>query len=252
MDKESASLDILGVKPISEAALHASKTTIDGAASFLGKICLPAATEFGLLLQDKVRAWRAENALKVVDSARQLLQSDVEEKELHAHPRIVALALEQGSWSDEESLQRMWAGILASSCCRDGRDDSNLVFVSLLSNLTGMQIRILEYACSNAKKEVDLNGLIIVRLPVQVDVATLLCIAESGDIHRVDRELDHLRGLGLINVGFEPGSTQVDITPSALAINLYVRCKGFRGSAAEYFGINAERNGVGSCEPTVM
>jgi len=43
--------------------------------------------------------------------------------------------------------------------------------------------------------------------------------------------LDHLHGLGLIRGGFDIRSQYVDITPNALALNLYVRCQGFTGSA---------------------
>jgi hypothetical protein len=35
----------------------------------LGRIYLPAAKEFGLLLQDKVREWRIKNAVAVVCEA---------------------------------------------------------------------------------------------------------------------------------------------------------------------------------------
>jgi hypothetical protein len=40
------------------------------------------------------------------------------EEELHAAPRMVAQAIEQSSWTDDEDLQAMWAGLLVSSCSR--------------------------------------------------------------------------------------------------------------------------------------
>lgn len=72
-----------------------------------------------------------------------------------------------------------------------------------------------------------------------VDFFMLQSVAGTEDIHRIDRELDHLRGLGLIHGGIESYSDvlTVDITPTALALNLYVRCQGFHGSPVEFFGL---------------
>jgi hypothetical protein len=63
-------------------------------------------------------------------------------------------------------------------------------------------------------------------------------ITECSDFHRLDRELDHLRALELINGGFDPDSTDADITPSALALQLYVRSQGYIGSPIDYFGLD--------------
>lgn len=236
-DTKSHSLDILGVKPVADAVSHVTKATVDGASAFLGRICLPAAEEFGLLLQDKVRAWRATNAVQVVAQAQARFEVFNRGEENHAHPRLVAAVLEEGSWTDEATLQHMWGGLLASSCSVDGRDDSNIIFVSLLKQLTGLQIRVLRYGCENVKKRVDGTGLIGIEDHLPVDINTLATIAGTEDIHRIDSELDHLRGLELIHQGFSPDDPQVDLTPSPLALNLYVRCQGFRGSAVDFFGL---------------
>jgi hypothetical protein len=134
-DQNSNSLDILGVKPVADAVSHLSKATVDGASSFLSRICLPAAGEFGLLLQDKVRAWRAKNAVRVVAEAQARLAKYLPIQDCHAHPRLVANVIEEGSWADDATLQEMWGGLLASSCSPDGNDDSNLIFIGLLKQL---------------------------------------------------------------------------------------------------------------------
>ena len=83
-ENESRSLDVLGIKPVAEALSHATKNSIDGASAFLGRICLPAAEELGLLLQDKVRAWRAKNAVSVVAEAQE--RFDKYQTNPKAHP----------------------------------------------------------------------------------------------------------------------------------------------------------------------
>jgi len=104
---ESRSLDILGVKPVADAISHVTKATVAGAAAFLGRICLPAAEELGLLLKDKVRVWRATNTVRVVAAAESRFEKYSSDQDADAHPRLVAAVLEHGSWSDDETLQQL-------------------------------------------------------------------------------------------------------------------------------------------------
>ena len=57
-EEKRASLDILGIKPIGDAALVLTKAVVDGAGAVLSQICLPAAEEFGGLLKEKIHTWR--------------------------------------------------------------------------------------------------------------------------------------------------------------------------------------------------
>lgn len=236
---ESRSLDVLGIKPVADAISHASKASIDGASAFLGRICLPAAEELGLLFQDKVRAWRAKNAIAVVAEAEERFNRYQTNPRAHAHPRLVAAVFDHGSWSDDKTLQQMWGGLLASSCAGDGSDESNLIFIILLSQLTSLQVRVLAYGCENSEKLVTPAGLIMPASQLLVDIPTLASIAGTDDVHRLDRELDHLREVGLINVGFELNQPTVDVAPSALGLNLFVRSQGFIGSAVDFFGLKS-------------
>jgi hypothetical protein len=236
-EHDSRSLDVLGIKPVADAISHVTKATVDGASAFLSRICLPAAEEFGLLLQDRVRAWRAGNTVRVVAAAQAYAERYRPDQESHAHPRLVATILEHGSWSDDSTLQQLWGGLLTSSCSEDGRDDSNLIFVTLLSQLTALQVRLLAYGCEKCQKMVTPSGLIMPIPGLYVDIPTLNSIAGTADLHRIDRELDHLRGLELIQMGIHAVMQTIDLTPSALALNLYVRCQGFRGSPVEFFDL---------------
>jgi Abortive infection alpha len=236
-DKESKSIDVLGIKPVADAFSHVTKAAVDGASAFLGRICLPAAEELGLLFRDKVRAWRAKNAVAVIAEAEARYEKYQAGRVAQAHPRLVASVVEHSSWTDDRTLQQMWGGLLASSCSPDGRDESNLIFINLLSQLTSLQVRVLSYACSNVKKLVTPEGLIMPDRGLYVEISTVKGIANTDDIHRLDTELDHLHGLGLITGGFQGRSTHVDICPTALALNLFVRSQGFTGSAVAFFNL---------------
>jgi len=150
MPDDSRSLDIFGVKPIAEAISKVTSAAVEGAQAFLSRICLPAAEEFGLLLRDRVRAWRAANIAAITQKAQERLEVEKAPEKVHAHPRLVFRIIAEGSWTDDQLLQDMWAGLLAASCSQSGQDDSDLIFVNLLSPLTRMEARVLRYACENA------------------------------------------------------------------------------------------------------
>jgi hypothetical protein len=157
----------------------------------------------------------------------------------HAHPRVVGAVIEHGSWADEDAVQSMWAGLLASACTEDGSDQNNLLFINILSQLTPSEVRLLNHACEHAKKTRSQAGWIVVEEMLFVPLAQLMEISRQSDVHRLDLELDHLRELGVLRLdaGFNPNSTNANLTPSPLGLQLYVRCQGFVGSALEFFGL---------------
>ena len=233
------SLDILGIKPVAEAVNTITKATTDGVGAFLSRICLPAAEEFGLLLRDKVSSWRARNATAIAERAAILLEALPNAAGRHAHPRIVGAVIEQGSWADDEDVREMWAGLLATSCTETGRNQENLIYINLLAQLTTSQARILNFACQNATKYKSESGFLL----AQYFTPSLEQIVQSSgttDIHTLDLEVDYLREAGLLDMqsGLSPQMNDPPkLTPSAIALQLYVRCQGHVGSPVEYFGL---------------
>lgn len=236
MTDKNQGIDLLGIKPISESINTVTQGVIDGASSFLGKICLPAAEEFGLLLRDRVSGWRAKNAVAIAIKAQELLSKQMEHTILSAHPRIIYESIEKGSWAENPTMQNLWAGLLASSCTRDGKDESNLIFITILSQMTSSQGVMLKYACETAKIGKSSAGWIIAE-HFELEADFLKAITGISDLHQIDHELDHLRALELINGGFDPDSTIATVTPTALALQLYARCQGYVGSPLDYYEI---------------
>jgi len=240
MADDSTSVDLLGVRPIAQAVNTVTTGTMSGAAAFLSRICLPAAEEFGQLLADKVRGWRANNAQSVLAKAQAKLQEQPDNEDRHAHPRIVGAILEHASWIDDDKIQSMWAGLLASACTLDGADQTNLIYTNILSQLTSEEVRILNYSCENAKVVKSPPGWIMPAAQINVSVDELKKIVGTSDIHRIDLFLDHCREIGVLHAhaGFQPMLPVADITPSALGLQLYVRGQGYVGSPSDYFGLN--------------
>ena len=235
---ENKSLDILGIQPVAEAANKLTSGIVDGAGAFLSRICLPAAEEFGLMLRYRVHEWRAQNVQKITLSAEKKFKAYIKSESACAHPRIVGEILQQGSWIQDIEVQEMWAGLLASACTDSGTDDSNLLFVNLLAGLTRVQAHIVNYACRNAVKGLPSTGLLYSQ-HFEVTRDELSTLTGEQDIYRLDRELDHLRSRELLTSvgGFNVNAPELiaDLTPTSLAIQLYVRSQGTRASPMEYF-----------------
>jgi abortive infection alpha-like protein len=237
-EKNVGAHDLLGIAAVGRAIESVADSGLRGAEALLARVCLPAAEEFGLLLRDKVSEWRRRNALATVARAQPMLESAAAEGR-HAPPRLILESLAHASWSDSQDVQQMWAGLLASSCSQDGRDDSNWIFVNLLGQLTELQARILKIACETATKIVQPTGLIVAK-ELHRTGPELVELTGCADLQRLDRELDHLRNLGLLLGGFIGGSAAepvADIQPSPLALHLYVRAQGSRQNPIEYFGL---------------
>ncbi len=245
---EDKSLDILGVKPVADAVNTTVTATVGGASAFLSRICLPAAEEFGLLLREKVSNWRRQSALKITSLAESKIDGSLLGK-VSAHPRIVCEIIEKGSWSDEDHVQQVWAGLLASACTESGRDDSNLIFIGLLSQLAASQVRILNYVCENAQKyQSNVGWPYGDVIKITADTACTVCGVE--DLHRLDREFDHLRALDLISGedsifnqgggGFDLNSMNASFRPSPLALHMYVRGQGYIGSPTDFWDLKCK------------
>lgn len=234
-DKENKGLDLLGIYPIAEAINKGTDTCFD----ILNKVCSPAAEELGYLFQDKVRSWRVKNISKIFKHAENILNKRKETKNLHAHPKVVLRIIESGTLVDSDKVQQMWAGLLASSCTEEENDEGNLIFINILSQLTTSQVCILKFACENAEKVLTDNDLIYAH-KFMIAEKDLIKVSKIKDIHQLDRELDYLRSLDLIVGGFYSysKSRDADITPTPLALNLYVRCQGSLKNPVDYFSLS--------------
>ena len=241
-DENEKSLDILGIKPVSKSIEKVTDGVIDGARAFLSRVCLPAAEEFGLLLKDNVASWRSKRATVLAQKAEEKVRFHHGDKNVTVHPRIAHNVLDEGSWVEDDVVHDMWAGLLASGCDIGGGDDSNIVFISLLKQLTSIQVRILRFAVESADKYVTSVGWPVGE-SVRIGIDQLEEITGTRDRLRLDRELGHLWSLELIGAGlfsgggFSPDSDEADISPSPLALHLYVRAEGFPGTPVEYWGL---------------
>ena len=247
MGDERDAPDVLGLKAVAGVLSPLTKGVVDGASAFLGRICLPAAEEFGLLLRDRVTVWRARNAAEVLGRAESAVGA-LGETDLHAPPRIVAAVLEHGSWTADEELHRLWGGLLASACTPTGDDDSNVIFADLLARLTSSEARVLAYVCRNCEIRITTAGWLHA-YPAQISVSALAKVTGVSEPHRLDRELSHLAHLGLVDGGFARGSTEAHLAPTSMGLQMFARCEGSREAPERFFAARSEPPAFASDEP---
>lgn len=237
-------MDIFGIRPLGEAINTTVSKSLDGIGGFLKIVCAPALEEVGLLVKDHVRLWRLNNIIKVLEKAKDKLEFADDQLQIKAHPRVALSIIENSSMNDNDEIQNLWAGLFVSSCTIDGQDDENLIFVDLLKQITVVEAKILRYACENCKKVVHKNGLFTSN-KLKITFKELCDLTTICDIHRLDRELDHLRSLELIGSSLGGGgfvsddeSLTADITPTALALNLYIKTQGSSLTPDKYWTEN--------------
>lgn len=244
--------DILGIHPVSEAVNLTVKKSLGGAEAFLQKVCSPALEELGLFFRDGVRVWRVRNAIRIIEKAEGKMALNGETCEIQAHPKVILAIIEQGSLNDDEELQDLWSGLFASSCAGGKNDDQNLIFIDLLKKLTALEAKILKFACEKASKYTHGNGLLQAG-EVSLDGAALMELTNVNDMQRLDRELDHMRNLGLISGGFHVGATLVaDVTPTPLSLHLYARVSGKNLCPAKFWQASPLESGTKVNTPEVV
>ena len=225
--EEKKSTDLLGIAPYGEALNTAVKKSFDGVEAFLKSVCMPALDEVGLMLKDQVRYWRLCNILRIIEKVKGKMEFTGDQLQIKAHPRVALAIIENGSLNDDDEVQELWAGLFAASCNSSGQHDENLIFVDLLKQLTNNEAKILKYTCERTRKIIHKTGLVNAE-HYSCNSEELFVLTDNKDLHSIDRQLDHLRSLELIVGGFDSQDQNLiaDITPTDLALNLFVRCQG--------------------------
>lgn len=231
--------DSLGLRPYGEAVKIGAEAVVGAIRS----VCKPASEELGLLLRDRVSYWRACQMIALGEKFRAKMEEKGTPLEhLSVPARIVMKVFEEGSWVEDVDIQSMWAGLLASSCTEDGKDDSNLIFINMLSQMTTPEARLFDFVSRsivNSKSPLLLEGKISL-LSVSVYVDELRRVARLRDVSLVRCVLERLHGLGLVLYqymgGPNPPGDRYSINLCETGLHLYARCQGCSGSPVEFLG----------------
>jgi hypothetical protein len=261
MKSEPPSGDILGLAPYGEAINTAVEKageitklcvekSFEAAEKFFSTICGPAASEVGLLMRDSVRVFRAKNLASIADKAKAHVTVTEDGVQLSAPPRLVHELIESGSWCDDDGLQKLWAGLLASSVTPDGKDEFGLIFADILKRITPAEAKVIDYACRDSKKEISEVEEILASW-FYVDFSKFASITGISELSQAGFLISHIRALGLFRSADDMFShikhvdakkrveitPRIHLTPSRLALEFYVRCQGSRKTPREFFNV---------------
>ncbi|HUB30883.1 MAG TPA: PilZ domain-containing protein [Terracidiphilus sp.] len=207
-----------------------------GALAFLRSISPTAIDDVERLLREGLSNFRVASAMEIALTAERILSFGPVPERMRAPASIVLRILEEGSWADAEATQHLWAGLLATSCSLSGTDESNLIFVNLLCQLTSTHVRLLTAACAKATKFVAGVERISSR-PITLTARDMLHITGSRDLIRIHRDLEYLSDVGLLTAVVKTQSFSpiegTQIAPTSLGMQLFARCNGYRGATQE-------------------
>ncbi len=208
------------------------------ALAFLRRICPSATQELSLLFREGLSNIRIESAVQIALLAEAMLAREGGTEKFACPQSLVMRIVQNGSWADIDLTQRMWAGMLVTSCTRSGIDESNHAFVDVLSELAGIHGKLFASACTRATKVLSEPGTVSA-LPIIYTAEELAQIAGAHDLQKIDRNLLQMALLGLfeerVKAKFFSYDMDARITPTSLGLELYARCQGYRGNAYDYY-----------------
>ncbi len=205
--------------------------------SFLSYICIDIANELKEMSKDPSVNWRFQNIISIIEKAKFRLDYDFQKPIMKLNSKVGFELIHNASKESSSELQDYWAGLLITSLSNDAVDDSGIIYVKLLNELTSDQVKMLNYACRNAKTVKTDNGLIFSD-NISLSFEEMSEIFNIDDVNKLDYLLDHLRALSVLtpNGGFSSDENHLnaDFTPTALAINLFSRCNGISGNPVDF------------------
>ena len=201
------------------------------ALAFMRRICPSADAQITERFHKTLSNVRAYNIVEVTLRAERILAQEANAYCMVAHPDVILRILEYGSWVDEEWLQDLWAGLLASSCTFEGHDESNLVYVNLLSKLSPLPTQILTMSCAKLMMESAAAS----RAHLACSADEIARITRSNNLVKIYKSIGELSELGLVERNPRTASPanpgEAKAMPTQLGLEMFTRCNGQRSES---------------------
>ena len=195
--------------------------------AFLVQIAPVSWTEIVSVITKGMGGEQAERAVNIVLTAETLWGSQNIAPRKDESPLLIRQVVEEGSRIPDEQMRRYWAGMLVSTCCLDGSDsNASAAFVSLLSELAPIHVRILDGAGSRAI-EAGWRPDSILQERFYCTAEQIKAITGVEDLTEIKSALDGLDRLGLLEMTVKIGGDEcVNLTPTLLGLKFFARCSG--------------------------
>lgn len=143
-------------KGVGQAIIDTAK---DGRVA-LGRLFGPAITELGATIGDTTRFWRFKNLTNIHIKAEQIcLNRGYTPEQLKTLPFGDAIrTIEAASYEEDESVQDLWAALIANAISPDGQEAIKKVYVDILRSLSTPEAALLEVLW-NCEQKVQFRDL---------------------------------------------------------------------------------------------
>jgi hypothetical protein len=199
--------------------------------SFFSEIFGDLGKEIVGIFHDKVKYYRHKNLLRLADKVDKIHRDrKVKGKANIIPPRFAISLIEQASREDNETIQDMWAGLIANATDPEKRLNMRKQYIEIISSLEPLDAKLMEWLYNKKWKvyrevrgggvnEEDLEdefGVDIseIRLSLQ-NLARLGCIQSEKDISMDSK----------IRSGIQLGNQNVTFIFTHLGANLVEACK---------------------------
>lgn len=139
---------------VDSASTQIAVETARDARRFLGKVFGSAATEFEGMLGDQMRYWRFKNMHRILSRAEEITKArDHETETLSELPFGDAIrTIEAASYEEEESVQDLWATLIANAVDPNSGVSVKKIYVDLLQSISFAEAAFLELIGECEKK----------------------------------------------------------------------------------------------------
>lgn len=146
---------MMGNRDMSEeakAVQEVAKTTREGLeltqriCQFLKKVFGNATEQIGEIAHDWAKFFRYKNLLLIQDKVETIhAKRHLEGKTVPISLRTAIPLIEKASLEDDESLQDMWAGLIANATDPNKRLDVKKIYIEILSSLEPLDVEVLRF-----------------------------------------------------------------------------------------------------------
>jgi len=134
-----------GEKAIQEAAKIAAETTVKEATRFIEMVVGEPMKGLGGILSDRVNLWRYKNLLKQRDIVASIhTKRKLEGKSIPIPPRYAVPFINAASMEDDDTIQNLWAGLIANATDPNQRLSLRKVYRRMLSEMEPLDAQVLD------------------------------------------------------------------------------------------------------------
>ncbi len=199
---------------------------------FLNKVAGNAAVEVGGALYDWARVFRYKNLIRLQDKVEDIHAArKLQGRSIPIAPRLAIPLLQAASEEDEETLQDMWAGLIANATDPDRRLELRKIFTEILSSLEPLDAEILRYLAGQGwlmHRNVPGGGITLAKMVTALRASEKSIQISLQNLHRLGCVIDEFAAtwdqIDTTSFGQRVTDSKTTFRPSPLAFSLLEAC----------------------------